>query len=238
MPYIRTLRDAMTQETFFLENRTGRQFSRIVAALAWPHGIAQGCVIVLGEIRGRPAVLNVHNHVHVLNEYRSGGVADLVDMAVRLYEDWSASCVITPGDDRRVVFLDAANDDLRRERRRRIRLTDPQAWNGSGERMLPFYLGLLQQRIVGEKTLFFGPDCTAASEAQRLGSEDVDRRMTDYPGRGTSVGRGRDGFRTGGAGKRGNTLARRTGSGGTEMAEREMVVVYAPMILRSLAEIG
>ena len=40
MPYIRTLRDAMTQETFFLENRTGRQFSRIVAALAWPHGIA------------------------------------------------------------------------------------------------------------------------------------------------------------------------------------------------------
>ena len=122
MPYIRTLRDAMTQETFFLENRTGRQFSRIVAALAWPHGIAQGCVIVLGEIRGRPAVLNVHNHVHVLNEYRSGDVADLVDMAVRLYEDWSASCVITPGDDRRVVFLDAVNDDLRRERRRRIRI--------------------------------------------------------------------------------------------------------------------
>ncbi len=32
-------------------------------------------------------------------------------------------------------------------------------------------------------------------------------------------------------------MARRTGSGGTEMAEREMVVVYAPMILRSLAEI-
>ena len=182
MPYIRTLRDAMTQETFFLENRTGRQFSRIVAALAWPHGIAQGCVIVLGEIRGRPAVLNVHNHVHVLNEYRSGDVADLVDMAVRLYEDWSASCVITPGDDRRVVFLDAANDDLRRERRRRIRITDPQVWNGSGERVLPFYLGILQQRIVGEKTLFFGTDCTAASETQRLGSEDVDRRMTYYPG--------------------------------------------------------
>ena len=177
MPYIRTLRDAMTQETFFLENRTGRQFSRIVAALAWPHGIAQGCVIVLGEIRGRPAVLNVHNHVHVLNEYRSGDVADLVDMAVRLYEDWSASCVITPGDDRRVVFLDAANDDLRRERRRRIRITDPQVWNGSGERVLPFYLGILQQRIVGEKTLFFGTDCTAASETQRLGSEDVDRRI-------------------------------------------------------------
>lgn len=182
MPYIRTLRDAMTRETFFLENRTGRQFSRIVAALAWPHGMARGCVIVLGEIRGRPAVLNVHNHVHVLREYRSGDVADLVDMAVRLYEDWSASCVITPGDDRRVVFLDAANDDLRQERRRRIRMTDPQAWNGSGERMLPLYLGLLQQRIVGEKTLFFGPDCTAASETQRLGSEDVDRRMTDYPG--------------------------------------------------------
>ena len=173
MPYIRTLRDAMTRETFFLENRTGRQFSRIVAALAWPHGIAQGCVIVLGEIRGRPAVLNVHNHVHVLREYRSGDVADLVDMAVRLYEGWSASCVITPGEDRRVVFLDAANDDLRRERRRRIRMTDPQAWNGSGERMLPFYLGLLQQRIVEEKTLFFGPDCTAASETQRLGSGDV-----------------------------------------------------------------
>ena len=153
MPYIRTLRDAMTRETFFLENRTGRQFSRIVAALAWPHGIAQGCVIVLGEIRGRPAVLNVHNHVHVLREYRSGDVADLVDMAVRLYEDWSASCVITPGEDRRVVFLDAANDDLRRERRRRIRMTDPQAWNGSGERMLPFYLGLLQQRIVEELSL-------------------------------------------------------------------------------------
>ena len=185
MPYIRTLRDAMTQETFFLENRTGRQFSRIVAALAWPHGIAQGCVIVLGEIRGRPAVLNVHNHVHVLNEYRSGDVADLVDMAVRLYEDWSASCVITPGDDRRVVFLDAANDDLRRERRRRIRITDPQAWNGNGERVLPFYLGILQQRIVGEKTLFFGTDCTAASETQRLGSGDVDRRMTDYPGAAT-----------------------------------------------------
>lgn len=48
--------------------------------------------------------------------------------------------------------------------------------------MLPFYLGILQQRIVGEKTLFFGTDCTAASETQRLGSEDVDRRMTDYPG--------------------------------------------------------
>ena len=127
-------------------------------------------------------MLNVHNHVHVLNEYRSGDVADLVDMAVRLYEDWSASCVITPGDDRRVVFLDAANDDLRRERRRRIRITDPQVWNGSGERVLPFYLGILQQRIVGEKTLFFGTDCTAASETQRLGSEDVDRRMTDYPG--------------------------------------------------------
>ena len=147
--------------------------------------MAQGCVIVLGEIRGRPAVLNVHNHVHVLNEYRSGDVADLVDMAVRLYEDWSASCVITPGDDRRVVFLDAVNDDLRRERRRRIRITDPQAWNGNGERVLPFYLGILQQRIVGEKTLFFGTDCTAASETQRLGSGDVDRRMTDYPGAAT-----------------------------------------------------
>ena len=32
-------------------------------------------------------------------------------------------------------------------------------------------------------------------------------------------------------------MARRTGSGGTEMAEREVMVVYAPMILRSLAEI-
>lgn len=31
------------------------------------------------------------------------------------------------GDDRRVVLLDAINDDLRRERRRRIRITDPQA---------------------------------------------------------------------------------------------------------------
>ena len=189
MPYIRTLRDAMTQETFFLENRTGRQFSRIVAALAWPHGIAQGCVIVLGEIRGRPAVLNVHNHVHVLNEYRSGDVADLVDMAVRLYEDWSASCVITPGDDRRVVFLDAANDDLRRERRRRIRITDPQVWNGSGERVLPFYLGILQQRIVGEKTLFFGTDCTAAWERGRGQADDGLPRS-----RGASVGRGRDGL--------------------------------------------
>lgn len=53
---------------------------------------------------------------------------------------------------------------------------------GVGSRVLPFYLGILQQRIVGEKTLFFGTDCTAASETQRLGSEDVDRRMTDYPG--------------------------------------------------------
>ena len=50
---------------------------------------------------------------------------------------------------------------------------------------LPFYLGILQQRIVGEKTLFFGTDCTAASETQRLGSGDVDRRMTDYPGAAT-----------------------------------------------------
>lgn len=32
-------------------------------------------------------------------------------------------------------------------------------------------------------------------------------------------------------------MARRTGSEGTEMAEREMVVVYAPRILRSLSEI-
>ena len=37
----------------------------------------------------------------------------------------------------------------------------------------------------GEKTLFFGTDCTAASETQRLGSGDVDRRMTDYPGAAT-----------------------------------------------------
>ena len=35
---------------------------------------------------------------------------------------------------------------------------------------------------MGEKTLFFGTDCTAAAETQRLGSEEVDRRMTDYPG--------------------------------------------------------
>lgn len=195
MPYIRTLRDAMTQETFFLENRTGRQFSRIVAALAWPHGIAQGCVIVLGEIRGRPAVLNVHNHVHVLNEYRSGDVADLVDMAVRLYEDWSASCVITPGDDRRVVFLDAINDDLRRERRRRIRITDPQAWNGSGERVLPFYLGILQQRIVGGEDAVFrdglhGGVRDAAAWERGRGQEDDGLPRS----RGASVGGGRDGL--------------------------------------------
>ena len=194
----------MTQETFFLENRTGRQFSRIVAALAWPHGIAQGCVIVLGEIRGRPAVLNVHNHVHVLNEYRSGDVADLVDMAVRLYEDWSASCVITPGDDRRVVFLDAINDDLRRERRRRIRITDPQAMEREWGAGTSFLLGHPSAAYSGGEDAAFrdglhgGVRDAAAWERRRGQADDGLPRS-----RGASVGRSRDGLEPAARGREG-----------------------------------
>lgn len=182
MPFLTQATDALTGETYFREPRTGRQFRRVVGGFAWPFAVQPGCLLILGEERNPPCVVGERRHVHVLAEYRDRDVAALMDMGARLQEDWACRVWVTPCDDPRVILLDDYNDTLRRERRRLIRITEPRAWRADGARLIPFYLGILQQRIVSEKTLHFGTDCTASDEARRLGHGNTTDKVVEHPG--------------------------------------------------------
>ena len=186
MPFLNQATDALTGETYFRESRTGRQFRRVAGGFAWPFAVQAGCLIILGEERRPPCAVGARRHVHVLAEYRDRDVAALMDMTARLQEDWACRVWVTPCDDPRIMLLDDYNDTLRRERRRLIRITEPQAWRGEGARLIPFYLGILQQRVVSEKTLHFGTyvgtGCTARDEARGLNHEDATARVSEYPG--------------------------------------------------------
>lgn len=182
MPFLIQAHDTLSGEPYVRESGTGRQFRRVVGALTWSHDVQPGCLLILGESRNTLQIYGERRHVHVLAEVRSRDMAVLLDTAARLQEDWACHLWITPSDDPRVILLDDYNDRLRRERRRLIRFAEPQAWRGDGARLIPFYLGILQQRIVSEKTLEFGKDCTARDEARRLDKGDHNEKVIEHPG--------------------------------------------------------
>lgn len=182
MAFVRLLHDNVTSEPYFQERGNGRQFRRIVGALAWPFTDIPGCLLMVGELRNKPNVLGARRHLHVLAEYRTPDVSELLDGVARLQENWLCGLWVTPTDDPRIALLDDYNDMLRRERRRRIRFVSPPGWEGNGGRLMSLYLGLIQQRIVGEKSLQFGQGCTARDEARRLDRSAMQGKLLEHPG--------------------------------------------------------
>lgn len=182
MAFVRLLHDNVTSEPYFQENARGRQFRRIVGALAWPFTDIPGCLLVVGELRNKPNVLGARRHLHVLAEYRTQDVGELLDEVTRLQEDWLCGLWVTPTNDPRIILLDDHNEKLRRERRRRIRFVSPPGWEGQSEPLAALYLGLIQQRIVGEKSLQFGQDCTARDEVRRLDRSAMQGKLLEHPG--------------------------------------------------------
>lgn len=181
MPFVTFVHGAGA-ESWYRENAGGRRFRRIAGALAWPFADSPGCLLLLGELFQPPVVSGERRHLHVLAEYRTPDVGELLDEAVRLQEDWLCGLWVTPTDDPRIVLLDARNSALRRERRRRIRFVSPPGWEGQSEPLAALYLGLIQQRIVGEKSLQFGRDCTARDEARRLDRSAMQGKLLEHPG--------------------------------------------------------
>lgn len=161
---------------------TGIEYRRTVCALAWPYGDAQGCAIVLGELRNPPNILGARRHLHVLDERRSANPDKLLDEATRMQVRWIFPTVITPVEDPRCILIDAYNAERRRERLPVLRTAEPIAWKGKGEGILPYYVALIQRRVVDDKSLHFGPNCTARDDMQRIGNDDLSGRMIELPG--------------------------------------------------------
>lgn len=179
---LRKIQDRVTGEPYYSEVSTGRQFRRTTCALSWPWAEEAGCVIVLGELRNPPTQLGARRHVHVLAELRSHKPHELLDTTERFQCLFLFQRLVTSGSDDRVVLLDDYNDTRRRERKPILRTTDPAAWHGKGEGMMPYYISLVQRRVEEEKSLFFGPDCAARDDVRRAGKGDLTRKMLEMPG--------------------------------------------------------
>ena len=186
MAKVRALKDAYTQEPFWLDPYR-RQLRRIVGALTWPSintsaGERPGCVIVLGESRTPPLEVGQERRdVWRLAEAQSNDVAELLEKLARFQEDWMVKSWATPIQDNRVYLLDDVNDTLRALRKPRIRYGDPVGWSGKGEGLMPFYHALVQRRTLSEKTLFLGHPSAAADEVAALDPKDAIAKPTDFP---------------------------------------------------------
>jgi len=169
-------------DPYLLDVTTGTEYRRTVCALAWPYADVHGCVIVIGELRHPPAMMDARRHVHVLGEARSASPDKLLEEAARMQVKWLFPTVVTPVGDPRITLVDQYNADRRRARLPVLRLVEPSAWRGKGEGLLSYYMAILQRRITDDKSLHFGPDCTARDEAQRAGKDDINRKMIEMPG--------------------------------------------------------
>lgn len=176
--------DVATGEPYLQEvSSPKRMFRRVVAALAWPFGVVPGCLLVLGEIRTPPNRLTARRKLVVLAEERDMDATALLDLAVRKQALFRFPNLVTPESDPRVVLLDDFNDHQRRNRRAVLRIVSPLGWTSAkGEGLLPYYFGFFNRRLVGEKSIDFGPVCTARDEMARLGPDDMRRTMIELPG--------------------------------------------------------
>lgn len=161
---LRRLTDYITGE-HYLQDRTGQQYRRTVCALAWPWHPLPGCVLVLGELRHRPTCIGTPRHVFLLAEQRSDDPAALLRTAERFQFQHGTPRIITPEDDDRILLIDVENDRRREERKPPLRTEPPLRWQGKGEGLLPYYLSLVQTRIVGDKTLHFSSTSSVPAEA-------------------------------------------------------------------------
>ena len=176
------LTDIITGEPYLADVR-GRQYRRVVCALAWPWHPLPGAVVALGEMRHPPTVLGEARHIHLLAEERSDSPAQLILTAERYLLRFKAPRIVTPEDDRRIALLDVENDKRRQERKSPLRTEPPLMWHGKGEGLLPYYLSLLQARVKDAKTLELGPDTGLPIEATQASAEDaMSGAMIQWPG--------------------------------------------------------
>lgn len=182
MARMQILTDRFTGEAYFKETITGRQFRRTTGALVWPCVDKGGCALVLGELRSIDnSLATVRHDLFKLEEKQSADPAELCEWAMLLTDSWFVKSWATPLCDKRAYMLDDVNAELRKLRRPRIRYGDPQAWTGKGEGQLPFYHALIQRRTMSEKTLFLGDYSQAAFELERLGFEDANSSLLNFP---------------------------------------------------------
>lgn len=180
---LRRLTDGITGERY-LQDRQGQQYRRTACALAWPWHPLPGCVLVLGELRHRPTCVGEPRHIFLLAEQRSDNPAELLRTAERFLFQHGAPRIITPEDDDRILLIDVENDRRREERKTPLRTEPPLRWHGRGEGLLPYYLSLVQARIVGDKTLHFSAVSTVPAEAgmaSDAATESMNAAMIRWP---------------------------------------------------------
>jgi len=181
---LRRLVDGISGEPYYV-NAIDQQFRRAVLALAWPMEPIAGAIVVLGELRHKPTVIGEARHIHLLDEVRSHNPAELIHDAERLMRQNHVPRIITPDDDARSMLIDVENDQRRAQRRYPLRYEPPIQWRGKGTGMLTYYLSLLQTRLVGAKTIFFGPSSSLPSEVSQASTaqqQTTEPRMDKWPG--------------------------------------------------------
>lgn len=180
MARLQTLRDGLAGERYYREPLTGMCFRAMAGGLCWPWEEKPGCVVVIGETRGRQNVVGMERHdVHILEERHCQDPGELLEWLERMTEDWLIRAWATPMTDRRVFMLDDANIERRRQRRPLLRYGEPRGWSGKGEGLLPFYHALAQRRTLSEKALFFGRKSMCALELAAL--EQRDKNILAFP---------------------------------------------------------
>lgn len=176
------LRDLISGEPFIQDMASGVRYRRTVSALAWAYGQEAGSVITLGELHAPPNQLGSRRHVHVLREMRAFDAEELLDTASLMQGLFAVSVLVTPVDDERFMILEEYNDRRRRARLPQLRADSPATWRGRGEGMIPYYAELVSRRLVAEKSLYFGTDCSGSRELERLSPEDANRKALELPG--------------------------------------------------------
>lgn len=161
---LRRMTDHLTGEPYLLHPQTGQQFRRTVCALAWPMPPYPGCITVVGEARHLPTVLGEPRHLWTMLEYQSPSQSDIITTVEQVLWRYQTPRVITPVDDDRYLLIEVHNDARRAERKPPIRIDTPIRWHGKGEGLMPYYLSLLQRRLVDDKTLHMGQFYAAQDE--------------------------------------------------------------------------
>lgn len=188
MARLKTRQEDYTKERYYIDPASGINYRRTTAGLCWPENGMDGAAIVLGETRSRQCFHGNRRHdVHVLEEVRTGNVADLLDHMARMTAYYYVARWALPTYDKRFYMIEDINDILKETRQPIINVGDPQGLEGKGEGQVKFYHALVQARTLNEKTLFLH-GATASDEIRQMddrqegGKADGDRKPSDFPG--------------------------------------------------------
>ena len=184
MARIKRLTDGITEEPYFRDVALGIQYRRILGAMAWPVDRAagagsvrrSGCAMVVAEHR-KPDASHGVRPLRVLAEVEEWSVPELLRAVGTLRDEWLANDWLVQVESPFRALLDQHNRELFRHRQPRLKYkpapTEAEAFQ--------FGFRMVEQRVVGQKTLHLGPAQAARSELGQIQAADASKPPTDYP---------------------------------------------------------